>query len=281
MKNPLIHLKEKRTELSPTEKSVCDYILLHPREASTDSIHQLAKESFSSPSTVLRTIKKMGFNGFRQFKNALIIELASQESNFTRHNSAIKKSESTKNTIRKITSLSTTALLETSKLMEVETLDRCVTLIHKSNRLLFFGIGASYCSAKDAYMKFLRINKTCLINEDWHNQLITARNSTPNDLAIIVTYSGHTEEILACVKELKLHHTPIIAITRCIPSPVSDLSDYKLYTTSQEPIVRSGAIASRISQQYITDILYSAYVSVHYDNCLQQLTKTQIIKDKK
>ncbi len=57
------------------------------------------------------------------------------------------------------------------------------------------------------------------------------------------------------------NHTPIIAITRCISSPVSELADYKLYTTANESTFRSGAMSSRISQLNIIDILYTAFAN--------------------
>lgn len=278
MKNPIVHLKEMRSELSPSEQNVCDYILANPKEVSTMSVHKLAKACFSSPSTIIRCTTKIGASGYREFRNELIRELASKETDFENNNTTIKKGESTQEILSKVTSLSMNALQETYKLMDVDTLNECVALISNADKLLFFGIGASYSSAKDAYMKFLRVNKTCMINEDWHNQLLTARNSTSQDVAIVVSYSGHTTEMIVCAEQLKLQKTPIIAITRCVSSPLSDLADYKLFTTSQEPIIRSGAIASRISQQYITDILYSAYVAKEYDACLELLTKTHIEK---
>lgn len=77
-----------------------------------------------------------------------------------------------------------------------------------------------------------------------------------------------------CVK----NGTPIIAITRCVASPVAELADYKLYTTANESTFRSGAMSSRISQLNIIDILYTAFANREYEYCLEQLSKTHIRK---
>ena len=139
-------------------------------------------------------------------------------------------------------------------------------------------MGASFCTAKDAYLKFLRANKLCVLNEDWHSQLLQARNATAEDVAIVLSYSGATVEMIECMKALKDNGTPTIAITRFLKSPVSDLADEKLYTASNEALFRTGAMASRISQLNIIDILYTALNNLSFDASLDQLSKTYIQK---
>ena len=137
---------------------------------------------------------------------------------------------------------------------------------------------ASLCAAKDAYLKFLRLNKLCVINEDFHSQILQARNATSEDLALVISYSGATTEIIECMRTLKENKTPIIAITRCVNSPVSELADQKLYTTANESVFRSGAMASRTSQLNIIDILYTALANDSYEETLDQLSRTHIHK---
>ena len=151
-------------------------------------------------------------------------------------------------------------------------------LVRSCKTVLLFGMGASLCAAKDAYLKFLRLNKPCVINEDWHSQFLQARNATPDDLGIAISYSGETVEVIECMKAMRENGTPIIAITRCVASPVAQLADYKLYTTANESTFRSGAMSSRISQLNIIDILYTAFANREYEYCLEQLSKTHIRK---
>jgi DNA-binding MurR/RpiR family transcriptional regulator len=132
--------------------------------------------------------------------------------------------------------------------------------------------------AKDAYLKFLRINKPCLIRDDWHAQLLQARNITNNDVAIAISYSGMTEEVLRCVQTAKENNAPIIAITRFEENPLSEIADYNLYVSATEFIFRSGAMSSRISQLGIIDILLTALINRNYEKYLKQFQKTHIEK---
>ena len=79
---------------------------------------------------------------------------------------------------------------------------------------------------------------------------------------------------------LKENLTPIIAITRCVDTPVSKLADYKLYTTENESLLRTAAMSSRISQLNIIDILYTALGTMNYDETIKVLHRTYIKKPK-
>ena len=278
MKSALLRLRESRDSLSETERAVADYLLTHTDQAMEMSIHQLAEHSFSSPSTIVRMCRRIGFDGFKEFRRCVTYELAVRKQSKEEEQKEIQREDSLEDIIEKITYKNIMSLEDTKNLMDGETLGKCVELISQCRAVLLFGIGASLCAARDAYLKFLRLNKPCIVNDDWHSQYLQAKNASADDLGIVISYSGETVEMVACMKAMKDNGTPIIAITRCVDSPVSRLADYKLYTAANESVFRSGAMSSRISQLNIIDILYTAFANSEYDYMLDRLSKTHIHK---
>lgn len=279
MKNVLILLRENLPQMNTAERAAGDYILSHPHEASSLSIHELASESFTSASAVVRMCKALGFHGYKDFRKTLTVELALQDESMVLSQDEIRKGDSIEEIIRKITWQNIQSLQETQRLMDPSVLKKCAEKMVEADRILLFGMGASFVTARDAYLKLLRINKPCVISEDWHLQLVTARSSTRKDLAIIISYSGHTAEMITCANAMKENQTTILAITRPVKSPISDLADLKLYTTSSESLFRTAAMASRSSSMNIIDILYTAFANMNYDHSLRQLRKTHIDKN--
>ncbi len=279
MKNVLILLRENLPQMNTAERAAGDYILSHPHEASSLSIHELASESFTSASAVVRMCKALGFHGYKDFRKTLTVELALQDESMVLSQDEIRKGDSIEEIIRKITWQNIQSLQETQRLMDPSVLKKCAEKMVEADRILLFGMGASFVTARDAYLKLLRINKPCVISEDWHLQLVTARSSTRKDLAIIISYSGQTAEMITCAKAMKENQTTILAITRPVKSPISDLADLKLYTTSSESLFRTAAMASRSSSMNIIDILYTAFANMNYDHSLRQLRKTHIDKN--
>jgi DNA-binding MurR/RpiR family transcriptional regulator len=278
MKNALIRLREGRDGLNPAEYAAADYVLADPQRASTLSVHELADKAFVSSSAVIRMCRDLGFEGYKDFRSSLTVEIALRDENMSLSREDIEKGDSISEIIQKITYKNVQSLLDTQHLMDTDTLQKCVALLEKAKSVILFGLGASWLAGRDAYEKLLRINKPCTINEDWHLQLLSARNSTRDDVGVVISYSGQTTEMIECMKAMKDNHTPIIVITRCVDSPISELADYKLYTTANESLFRSAAMSSRISQLDIIDILYTALANDNYENCIKQLKKTHIVK---
>ncbi|MDD7281646.1 MAG: MurR/RpiR family transcriptional regulator [Erysipelotrichaceae bacterium] len=280
MKNALLRLREYQETLTPTEKQIADYIIDNARAASSLTIRELAEEVYSSPSTIVRLCKKIGFEGFNDFQKALLYDIASlSEDDMKVSSFDIKANEDTPSIINKITYNNIRILEESIKLLDEETISACVDLLEKANRVLLFGIGSSYYVSRDLYLKLLRLNISAVSNEDFHSQLLSAINSNEQDVAIVFSYSGQTKEMIDCIETLKENKTPVIAFTRYTPSTIAEMADYNLYVASTEPILRKGAMTSRIAFLNVIDILYTIYLTRHYDETMKKILKTHIYKD--
>ncbi len=278
MSDALLRLRERSENFSATERAIAEYILANPQAVADLSIHELAKRTFSSASTIVRLCGHTGYSGYKEFRRAITFDLAKREQTRRDEQTKIYRSDSLEDIIDKITFANILSLEETRDLMDAQVLRVCVDLVKKAKVVFLFGMGASLCAAKDAYLKFLRLGKLCVINEDWHSQLVQSRNATAGDAAIVISYSGATSEVIACMKNLKKNGTPIIAITRYIQSPVSELADYCLYTAADEALFRGGAMSSRMAQLNVVDILFSALTNDSYEQAMDQFSRTYISK---
>lgn len=262
MKSALLKLRETQNSMSATERAVSDYLLTHQGEAMGLSIHQLAEKTFASPSTIIRMCRRIGFAGYKEFRQAVTCEVAVRRfSHAGQSPQEIFPSDSMEDIVEKVTQKNILSLEDSKNLLDAETLNACVERLTSARTVLLFGLGASLYAARDAYLKFLRLGKPCVINDDWSSQLLQAKNSGPQDLAIVVSFSGETAEVIQSMRALRENGTPIIAITRCTPSPVADLADYRLYTTDDTATLHDGTSSSRISQLNVFDVLYTAFTT--------------------
>lgn len=278
MSDALLRLRESSESFSPAERGIAQAILANPQMVADLSIHELARQTFSSPSTIVRLCSHTGYSGYREFRRAVTTELAKRDQTRAEVRGKIQRSDSLHEIIEKITFANILSLEETRDLMDETVLRSCVELVRRARVVYLFGMGASLCAAKDAYLKFLRLNKLCIINEDWHSQLVQSRNASNEDAAIVISYSGATAEMIECMTNLKKNGTPIIAITRYVQSPISEMADHCLYTAANEALFRSGAMSSRMAQLNVVDILYTALTNESYEQSIDQLSRTHINK---
>lgn len=276
MSSALLRLREQSRLFSTTEQEIAEFILSNPRLVVDMSIHELAKQTSSSASSIVRLCNHTGYSGYKEFRKAVTYELALREHSMRVERQEVDHGDTLQDIIDKITYANIVSLEETRELMDVGTLQACVDLIKQARVVYLFGLGNSLVAVQDAYQKFLRLNKLCVINADWHSQIIQAQNAGTHDLGLVISHSGTTAEMVQCMKIMKEKGTPIIAVTRCVNSPVSELADRKLYTTASESVFHSGSMAARISQLSIIDILYTALASDRYEESMEQLAGTKI-----
>lgn len=278
MKPVLIRLKEYMRQASGSEKQIIEYILNQPSHIIKTSVQQLAKDTFTSPSTIVRLTRKIGFEGFKEMKKALIVELTLKDRVVLRESEEITPLDTTETLIDKMIYKHILSIEETRTLVDPHILDQCVKAISQAKTIYLFGIGSSFLVAKDFQQKFMRVNKPCVSFEDYHMQLLQARNMDPGDLAIIISYSGETKEMIACSKIIQSSGVKSISITRFGTSSISELADYNLFVTANEPLYRIGATTSRIAQLCMIDMLYLSYIHSVYEEASKSIHRTQLDK---
>lgn len=278
MKNVLMRLQEYKKQASTTEKSVIQYLLEKTEEAGELSIHELAEKTYASPSTIIRLCRKVGFDGYKDLRKSLLYELGVRKETEIKRMEEIRQEDSLEELVHKVTMKNIVSLERTMKLVDLTVLKQAVDLLVEADAIHLFGLGASLIVAQDAYLKFLRVHKPCFISSDIHAQYLQAMNAKKENVAVIFSYSGRTQEMIRCAEELNKNQVPIILISKFENSPLAQMADCNLSVAAMEYIMRSAAMSSRIAQLNIVDILYTAYINRDFKNNMDRLQKTHIKK---
>lgn len=276
----LIKLRENK-DFTSSEKDIAKYLMKNYKNIKNIDALKIATETFTSISAVTRTCKKIGLHGFQDFKICLIEELANLENQKMEfENVDIERNNDTKMIIEKLNKLSISSLKETKLLQDPEMIDKVVELIKKKKVIDFYGVGASHIVCLDAQYKFMRIGKVCNAFSQFDLQYIQAINSTSDNLAIVISYSGMTEEIVKISEVLRNKGIETVSITMYGSNEVASRANYNLYVTSREALKRSAAIYSRISMLNLIDVIYLKYSNMNFEEVSKKINETKIKKIK-
>ena len=270
----LIKLRDYRN-LSGAENQVREYILKYPKKVLEYTVYELAKESFTSPATVVRLCKKIDIKGFARLKVLLAEEtkyFQDMKLNLL-DTTTIEKNDSPHAIIEKITNIAVKTIEETRVLVNEKQFMQVARLLQKAVIVDFYGVGASSPVAIDAQYKFMRIGKNVITYQLYDRQYVQAVNSDASHVGIIISYSGETKEMLKIAGILQKNGTPV---TSSGENSLNRIADYNLFVTAKETVFRSGAMASRTAQLYIIDILYALYCSLDYDESIKKIQQTRI-----
>jgi RpiR family transcriptional regulator, carbohydrate utilization regulator len=249
----IFEIHERRASMSEKERRVADFILAAPREAVHPSIEELALRIGVSESTLFRFVRKIGYEGYQQFRIALATETIEPNARFYDAPVVSADGETALSVVFK-TAIS--ALELTMKGLDGHSLEQAAELIVGARSVLFLGLGGSGLVARDAYHKLIRTGIRGSAPEDFHLQLMAASQAGPEDVALIVSHTGANKDTLALANELKQTGTPIIAITTYPRSPLAKLVDFILVSATPSSPYASEAFSARIAQLAIVDSLY-------------------------
>ena len=274
----LIKLRENK-DFTENEEYIAKYIIKNFRNIRELDTNIISSETYTSNAGVTRMCQKIGFSGFQEFKMKMleeVINMEKEEINFDTGD--IDKRDDTKTVIEKLTKLSISSLKETKLLQETEMINIVADLITESEVIDFYGIGASHIVCLDAQYNFMRAGKVVNTFEGPDLQRVQAISSDRKHLAILVSYSGLTKEIIDIAEILQDKEINTVSITGYGNNKLVKKCKYNLYVTSREALVRSAAIYSRISMLNLIDVIYFTYYNKNYDHVSDKIKKTKINK---
>ncbi|KAF1301850.1 MurR/RpiR family transcriptional regulator [Enterococcus sp. JM9B] len=257
--------------LSKSEQKVAQYILSNSDEVVNLSINELALLSEVGESTIVRFTRKIGFAGFQDFKKELIRFESIQT----------KVDDQLDDTPKEITySHILKSLTETKGFIDTEDIDKAAQLLYCAKKIYIFAVGTSGITAQHISNRLKRLGMTVEYVQDSHLQSIDAALTKKEDIALAISTSGNTKDVLQCVQLSKQNETTIISITNYLKSAISQVADISLVASSKEFSSDSGSFSATISQLYLIDILtkYIIEQDTSYFHEMRQKTNQALIK---
>ncbi|MCC5889825.1 MAG: MurR/RpiR family transcriptional regulator [Alkalibacterium sp.] len=238
---------------SEKENLMADYLLKHPNQIIHGTINQIADELNIADSTVFRFCKRLGYKGYQDMKISLAAETTYNKGNI---HELVHENDDEKTILEKIFYFNIKTLEDTLKVIDDEDFIKAVKSILDARRIEFFGFGGSNIIALDGYHKFIRTGLSVNAQIDSHMQLMSASQLKEGDVAILISHTGQSKDILDILDTVKENNVFTIGITGFTQSPLSQAVDIPIYTLSEETDFRSEALASRIAQLSILDALF-------------------------
>lgn len=258
--------------LTPLEARVVETITGRSDLDLTTALRQVAEDAGVSDAMVVKIAKKLGFNGFRDFREALVVYRKTDAASL---HSEISSDDSSADIIRKVFQTSMQALEETMSIIDVAAFDRAADLLHSAGQRDFYGVGGSAQIARDVAHKFLRIGLRAGVQDDPHMMLMSAALLGPQDVAVAFSHSGTTSNVIEAARLARAQGARVIAITNYATAPLSELADIALCSTAQgSPLLGENA-AARIAQLNIMDAIFVAVAQRDLDQAEAQLARTR------
>ncbi len=272
----LVRIRAELPMLRPAELRVALAILEDPSEATGLAIGTLAARCETSPATVLRFCRAVGFTSYPALRLELARETARERNGHVTPSPTgdISPTDTLPQIVAKIAWSDARAIEDTAALLDMDMLAAAIDAIVAARRIDIHGVGASGFVAQDLHQKLHRIGLLASVSPDPHAALTSAALLGPGDVAIAISHTGTTIDTVETLRVAEASGATTIAITNVRESPLAAHARCVLTTAARETTFRSGAMASRIAQLAIVDCLFVGVAQRSYDRTMRALERT-------
>lgn len=270
-------LHQRMADMTPAFQRIARQVLQDPDALRSSSITQLAEACGASPASVARFAQSMGFDGYPEFRLALISDaqrIAVDRERFRISESDVTLDDDARATVSKIAYTEAAAIEQTARDLDLEELDRVVEAIADARRIDIYGTASSGLAGTDLQQKLHRAGLFAQAFTDQHLALTSAALLTAADVAVAFSHSGRTLEIVQAVSVARAGGATTVAVTNSSESPLARAADLVLTTSATESAFRSGAMSSRIAQLSVVDFLFVRLAQRDYDTLSENLRRT-------
>ena len=257
-------------EMGKAEKQIADWIEQNPGKIISLSIVELAELCGCSEATIVRFSKRLGLGGYQELKISYAAENGGSSVS-----TRISAEDTPFQMYTKVCDDICLSLEKTKKSLDPHLLSLAAEKICNSGKIVVFGLGNSASVATDASHKFMRAGLNAVAYSDNHMQVIAASHLKAGDVAIAISHSGSSKDIVDALKIAGEHGASTIAITNAGKSPILKYADIVLSTSADETQYNILALNSRIVQLAIIDSLYFYIVYNRTPEALDSINETE------
>ena len=233
----LVRLDSIQKNARGADRKLAEYILSHTDTVTRLTVQTLAEKTETSYATVCRFFRKLGADGFREFKKSITEELAQNQS-FTvippEFDIDSHRSVSFDEIGRRICDYSSSIVGNCHKFLKDSRVEDVVTLLGNADHIHFIGLGTSAVTAQYAHTKFFRLKPGCSFDTDIILSKMKAAQLGRGNVLFAISSSGRTKSILEIARVAHDHNATVISVCDFVDSPLANLSDISICTTVRE-----------------------------------------------
>lgn len=248
-KNLYMLLEGLYPSLHRVEKKIAGYVLANAEAVSTMSVQQLARTLGVAESSIVRFSKSVGCSGYSEFK-LMLVKCAPQEMRTIFEE--LSPEDDVTSITQKVFSRNINTLERALQMLDYDKLGQAVDWLDTAKRIVFFGLGASASIAEDFYIRLMRIGMDAQAVTDAHLSQIAAGMLDSRSVALGITHTGRTREVIDALATARRHGAKTIAITGFPKTPVEQTADLCLELYSPEQLF----VSPRVAQVSLIDSLY-------------------------
>lgn len=261
-------IEETMMKYADARHAVGEFIIREQEELYKYTISEIAERTYTSKATVVRFAQSMGYDGWKEFMKDYIEEVRYKKAhdNGIDYNFPFKEKDDTDTIIDNLKKLQIETINETADLLDQKMIDLAVSYIEKAHNVVIFGASPNSYMGELFKRKLFTIGRMATVAINGETGIIAA-SMTPDDCAVVISYSGNNpdKDPIDKIAVLKKNKVPIIGITSGGNNYMRENLDCIFTMTSRERLItKISNFSTEESINFIFNIIYSCLFAKDY-----------------
>lgn len=249
-----------------SEKSIADYILSHAEEVQQFTAEELARETLTSKSSVIRLCKKLGTTGYQELKKLIFAENAlANKALDPALLFALDNKSKYSDYMKTLDFLYESVISKMHEQLDHNVIKRVTNQLNQMDRIDFYSSGLGYAIGEATAHKFgtigIESSAFTSINEAFW---VTNKNNV-KVAAIVISLSGRNPSIINIAKSLKRYGIYVVGIAGAASKEMKQHCDEVVLMVEGNIPAGIEHSAIGISTNYIFDLIYMGLLVKRYD----------------
>jgi DNA-binding MurR/RpiR family transcriptional regulator len=223
------------------------------------SITELAERAGTSPATVTRFCRALGYAGYPTLR----VRVAAEQGRSSAHETweadigrAFRPDDPPAQVLRTLLNAHTVALATTAERVDTELAARVASAITRSTHVDIYGIEGSATIARELQARLYRIGINAHAWGEVHAGLTSAALLDEGTVAIAFSNTGRTDEVIEMLSLAKSSGAYAVAVTSTPTSPLASVADVHLTASAPGEYLQPDDLSAKHAQMFLIDLLY-------------------------
>ncbi|MGH2353897.1 MAG: MurR/RpiR family transcriptional regulator [Chloroflexota bacterium] len=261
---PLARIRRALPGLTGTARACAKYVLAHAWEVRRLAIAEVAARAGVSANAVNRFSRALGYGGYRDFSQALALELgrilgaayALPPSVTERLRAGATNGAA--GVVSRVFALEIDALQDTVRHLDFDAVGRAVEALTTAGSVLFVGTGAAMALSELAAYRLKVLGLRAAWAGDPGTIVPEIHLLAPGDVVCAISYHGATRHVVDALEHARERGLTTICITAVPGSAAAQRADIQLVAFGQQTALGFGQFASRVASATLLDALAAA-----------------------
>ena len=239
-------------DLNKTDRLLFDYVVKNMDEVKKMSIQKFAEEQFLSTTTIFRFTQKLGFSGYTDFINCLLITSHDKPEKVTTEVVAGKGySEDYLSNIN-----------ESVRVMSPKRVEEVVEKLKLAPNIYILTDDGARCIGQYCEKLFIGLGFHAYFPENSYQLQNLVNRIGSSDIILALSFSGKDPVLIDFIERTFQTGRPyLLSITRADNNPLENLSDTNFYVFADEILVPGMDLTSHVAMLMIVELLAYNYIT--------------------